>query len=792
MMPAATARRARTPAGRELVEPAVLMPQWAARLVGFGALALVAALEWQRLLARVGSGRALAWAVVATAAGAAVVAVDRLRGRRRTLALVAVAAGALLAGYLVSGADPRLLRPRHWDALINGVVGGAQLLGTVRLPYDGQDPWPGLALRLLGAELLVVAALLALWPRGRGRGYPFLSLVALMILIASPVIALGGTRSLALGVVLAALTVCFLWLERLPLRPGLGVAALLGLALAGALPLAVVTDRHEPWFDYRSFAEGLGPDDPVQFSWAQDYGPITWPRDGNEILRVQSAAPMYWKARDLDVFDGRAWRVRTKPQAPRHPGDQPWQADLAPGWRKYEKWTSIVRVSIRRMRSPDIIGAGTILDVTDNSRSVRAGAASGTWDTVGDLRRGDSYTMQVHTPKPTPAQLADASAGDDGLVDDDLQVRVPLKPGPVPGVGPGVQRQPRAAEVQFRAWGEDQPAYAAYPAVGRSDFDVARVMRRSLYARTWALAQRLRSGAKSPFDYLQRVSRFLARPEFRYSERPAPPPPGRPPLDAFINDTHEGYCQHFAGAMALLLRMGGVPARVATGFTPGGYSGLHKAWIVRDIDAHAWVEAWFDRFGWVTFDPTPPATPARSQIAAVVLQRAAPGQPTVSGSGPNGLERQVRREDLLGGGQNVPPGGALNRRAASGGTPWWVWSLGGAVALALLAGGVAAVLHVRARRAAGPMERAIAELEAALRRCGRPLKTGTTLRQLEPRLGGSPEVVAYLRALSAGRYAPSPPPAPAGGRRALRRALAAGLGFGGRLRALWALPPRLR
>ena len=78
--------------------------------------------------------------------------------------------------------------------------------------------------------------------------------------------------------------------------------------------------------------------------------------------------------------------------------------------------------------------------------------------------------------------------------------------------------------------------------------------------------------------------------------------------------------------MALLLRMGGVPARVATGFSPGGYSKRKQAWIVRDTDAHSWVEAWFDDYGWITLDPTPSDTPARSQIASIV--RAGDGRAT--------------------------------------------------------------------------------------------------------------------------------------------------------------------
>src|SRR5438874_2147809 len=134
-------------------------------------------------------------------------------------------------------------RPRRWGDLASGVGGGVRSLGTVRLPYEAVDPWPGLALELLGAELIVGAALVAFWPRARGRGYPFLALAALLVLVASPVVSLGGTRPLALGAVLAALTVCFLWLERLPLRPGLGVAALLGVALAGSLPRAAAADR---------------------------------------------------------------------------------------------------------------------------------------------------------------------------------------------------------------------------------------------------------------------------------------------------------------------------------------------------------------------------------------------------------------------------------------------------------------------------------------------------------------------------------------------------------------------
>ena len=256
------------------------------------------------------------------------------------LALPAVTLLALFVGYWLSGAGLELLKPRRWDELLSGLGGGLQALGTVRLPYVSADPWPRIVLELLGAELLILAGLLTFWPRAAtvdqprvpltppDRGYPFVALAVLLVVVASPVVSLGGTRSLVLGLTLAALTVCFLWLERLPLRPGLGVAALLAVALAGALPLAAVADRGEPWFDYRSFAESLGPDDPVRFSWTQSYGPITWPRDGNEVMRVVSAEPLYWKARNLDVFNKR--RVDDALGAGRRDSGEPLFAPTCP------------------------------------------------------------------------------------------------------------------------------------------------------------------------------------------------------------------------------------------------------------------------------------------------------------------------------------------------------------------------------------------------------------------------------------------------------------------------------
>ena len=327
-----------------------LLPQWGARLFGLAALSTVGALQWQRLVEGLSTTRVLLWVLAAVGSALAVLAVTapprrrwRLGVRLRAFSLVVVVGAALLAGYLLAGLELWYLRPRHWDELLAGLGGGLQALGTVRLPYASADPWPRIVLELLGVQLLILAGLLTFWPRVAmradervplkvpERGYPFVALAVLIVVVASPIVSIGGTRPVLLGLTIAALAVCFLWLERLPLKPGLGVLGLLVVALVGALPVAATADRGEPWFDYRSFAESLGPEDPVRFSWTQSYGPINWPRDGNEVMRVVSGEPLYWKARNLDTFNGNAWQIREDIQDTRFT-EEPWESDVPEDW----------------------------------------------------------------------------------------------------------------------------------------------------------------------------------------------------------------------------------------------------------------------------------------------------------------------------------------------------------------------------------------------------------------------------------------------------------------------------
>lgn len=79
------------------------------------------------------------------------------------------------------------------------------------------------------------------------------------------------------------------------------------------------------------------------------------------------------------------------------------------------------------------------------------------------------------------------------------------------------------------------------------------------------------------------------------------------PIEEFLFRYRSGQCEYFASAMVLLLRSQGIPARLVTGFLGGEYNPFEGYYIVRDSNAHAWVEAYLPGEGWRTFDPTPPA-----------------------------------------------------------------------------------------------------------------------------------------------------------------------------------------
>ncbi len=117
--------------------------------------------------------------------------------------------------------------------------------------------------------------------------------------------------------------------------------------------------------------------------------------------------------------------------------------------------------------------------------------------------------------------------------------------------------------------------------------------------------------AKAIEGYLKKNYRYTLNPKYKE---------GVEPLEDFLFFSKEGYCEQFATAMAILLRTAGIPSRVVTGFLSGEWNRFGSYLIVRQKDAHSWVETFLPGTGWVLFDPTPQAgTVIESQTPAFLL-----------------------------------------------------------------------------------------------------------------------------------------------------------------------------
>jgi protein-glutamine gamma-glutamyltransferase len=90
-----------------------------------------------------------------------------------------------------------------------------------------------------------------------------------------------------------------------------------------------------------------------------------------------------------------------------------------------------------------------------------------------------------------------------------------------------------------------------------------------------------------------------------------PPILGQQPVDEFLFDHKQGFCEHYASAFVFLMRSAGIPSRVVTGYQGGEINTLGNYLIVRQADAHAWAEVWLPEEGWVKFDPTAAVAPDR-------------------------------------------------------------------------------------------------------------------------------------------------------------------------------------
>ncbi|GAB1410379.1 protein-glutamine gamma-glutamyltransferase TgpA [Desulfovibrionales bacterium] len=230
-------------------------------------------------------------------------------------------------------------------------------------------------------------------------------------------------------------------------------------------------------------------------------------------------------------------------------------------------------------------------------RSSLSGAQG--WSYVVTLEpHGKRWLFALDLPLEAPGS---AALGADFIVQNRDVVRSRMRYALRSAPGPGYETAPDSS-------------WSALPATGNP--------------RARALGQKWRNQGLGAHEVCDALLAMMRSTGFRYSLHPGVM--GADSVDQFLFDTHVGYCEHFASAMAFVLRAAGVPARVVVGYLGGERNPLGGYLIVRQSDAHAWVEVWAGEH-WERVDPTTAVAPERLDIGA---QAFAPARSkAVSGQG---------------------------------------------------------------------------------------------------------------------------------------------------------------
>jgi transglutaminase-like putative cysteine protease len=525
-----------------------------------GLAGVIVAADWLRLEEpRGGGGKAIALVVLAIAP-----ALLRPLWLRATGALVALIAAAAIA-FSVS--------PTHlWPYGNDFVVPVATRFGNgfldfydFRLPFDPAEHermHMVILAAVFGFTLVVAFAVAA--------RRALTAVVLFLVGAAWPATLLAGGNELGRGAVILA--GALLLLAGLSGRAGrltvpVGAAVVLG-ALALSTSPAVAKDAFLNWQRWDFYNRPQAPVS-VSYVWSTDFGALRFPKKTTTVLRISGPrTPLYWRATVLERFARDRWLEHIRPESAQE------THDVVPRGAREPRNFIRQEVTVEALDDRHLVGG--MLPVAYNASEPVRYVGQNVFVLPDGMKRGQRYSISSYAPSPTPAQLVRSPA---------VYPTALTAPGRELEVAPGVTAAPFGVEGRDRA--------LAARLDGRLE------PYRLLLGRARAVAGQ----TESPYAAVVSLETwFRTTGGFTYSERPGSTP-GVPPLVGFVTETRTGYCQHFAGAMALMLRMLGIPARVGAGFLSGKLE--DGRWVVTDHDAHTWVEVWFRGYGWLPFDPTP-------------------------------------------------------------------------------------------------------------------------------------------------------------------------------------------
>ena len=531
-------------------------------IVGFVLAAIVIAAAWLGLERGEAAGEeAIALIVLAFLPTLAV------QLRRRWFVVAAVTALstllALSVAFEVSVANARPFEDRDFfGPVLDAFQEGVLAFFDTRVPFDPTQLTEMHGVTLFALFAFVTATGIAIAARQ--------TLVAVAILAfgagwPTTMLSIGpsSNRDLVVGSLILGTALALLALYRPGVRSFVP-AAILGLALVvvavgGATTNAVAKEGFVNWSRWDPYDR---PDDPVDVSyvWDGNYGGIHFPEKRTTVLRIKASgrqSRLYWKATTLDRYNGAGWLEQLDEaqsfdagQAVTAGANDPLVPDAA---RQPEALTK-QDVEVEALLDSRLVGSTQAVRWRPSGDSDALLATNGTVVLDRELRRGERYTVWSYIPKDaTPKALSEAGTDYPGAIYPYLLAQPELDPTALPRFG-----EPGRDDYMEQLFDDSIVAGEVRVPVRVSDHRVV-----------YDTAKVVTAGQDTPYEATVALLSWFRGEEggFTYTEQP-PVELSKAPLLSFL-ETKQGYCQHFAGTMALMLRYLGIPARVAAGFTSG-------------------------------------------------------------------------------------------------------------------------------------------------------------------------------------------------------------------------------
>jgi hypothetical protein len=272
------------------------------------------------------------------------------------------------------------------------------------------------------------------------------------------------------------------------------------------------------------------------------------------VFQVEAARGRYWRAVVYDTYTGRQWLTTAEEEATYGVDDPVPYANWAERAPLTQTVTFLAPSSGMLFAAPDIIAV---------DRPLAAGI------------------------RPLPMTTA---AGDPAVEITTARARTPLEANERYTV---VSLQTQATE---RALHE---ASADYPESIRTRY---LQLPENFSSRVAADAAGITANHDTAYAKARALETYLRT--YTYNDAIPAPAADQDPIEYFLYEIREGYCDYYASAMALMLRSIGIPARTVSGYAEGRYDEESRLYYITERDAHTWVEAYFPGYGWIEFEPT--------------------------------------------------------------------------------------------------------------------------------------------------------------------------------------------